>query len=108
AEDPAAAEPVLREGLVELEKSADKNPGALADLLSTLSLSQGRNANPHVSRETVQRALDYATQSDGPEGIRVGQSHYALAEIEMRLGHFDEAEKHAKRGIEILRSRTSE
>jgi serine/threonine-protein kinase len=108
AEDPAAAEPVLREGLVELEKSPEKNAGALADLLSTLSLSQGRNGNPQAARETVQRALDYATQSDGPEGVRVGQAEYALAEIEMRLGHFEEAEKHAKRSIEILRARTSE
>jgi serine/threonine-protein kinase len=108
AEDPANAEPVLREGLVELEKSPEKNAGALADLLSTLSLSQARNGNPQTALDTVQRALGYATESDGPEGVRVGQSHYALAEIEMRLGHFDEAEKHAKRSIEILRARTSE
>jgi serine/threonine-protein kinase len=99
---------VLREGLVELEKSPDRNAGALADVLSTLGLSEGRNGNPQAALATVQRALAYAAQSDGPEGIRVGQSHYALAEIEMRLGHFDKAEAHARRSIEILRARTSE
>jgi len=56
----------------------------------------------------LQRSLDYARQSDGAEGIRVGQSLYALAEVEMRMGQFDAAEANAKRSIELLRARTSD
>jgi len=108
AEQPAAAEPVLREGLAILEGMPQKNAGALADLTSTLGLAQARNGNPQAAQATLQSALEYARQSDGPEGIRVGQSLYALAEIEMRLGKFDDAETNAKRSIELLRARTSE
>ena len=108
AEQPAAAEPVLREGLAELEKAPDTDPKAMADALSTLALAQARNGNPQAALATLQRALDYARQSDGGEGIRVGQSLYALAEVQMRAGKLDDAETNAKRSIELLRAKTSE
>ncbi len=108
AEQPAAAEPVLREGLAELEKAPDTDPKAMADALSTLALAQARNGNPQAAIATLQRALDYARQSDGGEGIRVGQSLYALAEVQMRAGKLADAETNAKRSIELLRAKTSE
>jgi len=108
AEQPAEAEPILREGLAQLEKAPQKDPGRMADLLSTLGLSEARNGNPQAAQATLQRALDYARQSDGADGIRVGQSLYALAEIEVRLGKFDDAEAHSKRSIELLRQQTSD
>ena len=109
AEQPASAEPVLRDSVAELEKAPQKDPKAMADALSTLALSQARNGNPQEALGTLQRALDYAHRSDGgEEGIRVGQSLYALAEVEMRLGKLDNAEKNAKRSIELLRAKTSE
>ncbi|HJT97891.1 MAG TPA: tetratricopeptide repeat protein [Rhodanobacteraceae bacterium] len=108
AEQPAGAEPVLRESLAELGKSPQPDPKSMADVLSTLGLAEGRNGNPQQAYATIQRALDYARQSDGGEGIRVGQSLYALAEIEMRLGKFADAEKNARRSIELLREKTSE
>jgi serine/threonine-protein kinase len=108
AEQSAAAEPVLREGLAELEKASQPDSGALADVLSTLGLAEARNGNPQAGKATLQRALEHARRSDGPEGIRVGQSLYALAEVELRLGRFDEAEADAKRSIELLRARTSD
>jgi len=108
AEQPDAAEGVLQQGLAVLESERDKDPGALADLMSTLGLAQARNGNPQNAHATLQRSLAYAKQSDGEDGIRVGQSLYALAEVEMRLGQFDKAEADAKRSIELLRAKTSE
>jgi serine/threonine-protein kinase len=108
AEQSDAAEGVLREGLVVLESAPQKDPAALADLMSTLGLAQARNGKPQDGRATLQRSLDYAKQSDGEDGIRVGQSLYALAEVEMRMGQFDQAETHAKQSIELLRAKTSE
>jgi serine/threonine-protein kinase len=108
AEQPGAAEPVLREGLGVLEAAPDRTPAAMADLLSTLGLSIARNGNPQEAEKTLRRALDEAHRADGDEGIHVGQSLYALAEIEMRAGRFADAEAHAKKSIEILRAKTSE
>ncbi len=109
AEQPASAEPVLRDSVAELEKQPQKDPKAMADALSTLALSEARNGNPQTALGTLERALDYARQSDGgAEGIRVGQSLYALAEVQMRLGKLDEAEKNARHSIELLRAKTAE
>jgi serine/threonine-protein kinase len=109
AEQPASAEPVLRESVAELEKAPQQEPKAMADALSTLALAEARNGNPQAALGTLQRALDYAHQADGgEEGIRVGQSLYALAEVEMRLGKLDDAEKNARHSIELLRAKTPE
>jgi len=108
AEQSDAAEGVLHEGLALLESAPKKDPAALADLMSTLGLAQGRNGKPQDAQATLARALEYARQSDGEDGIRVGQSLYALAEVEMRMNQLDKAEADAKRGIEILRAKTSE
>ena len=103
-----AAESVLRDGLAAFETKTPKDPARLAEILSTLALSEARNGNPQQGEATVRRALDYARQADGEDGLHVGQSLYALAEVEMRLGRFDDAERDAKRSIELLRIRTSE
>jgi eukaryotic-like serine/threonine-protein kinase len=108
AEQPGAAEPILREGLAELDKSPQKDPKTMADVLSTLGLSEARNGNPDAALKTLQRALDYAREADDGEGVRVGQSLYALAEVQMRRGKFDEAEKNARHSIELLRAKTSD
>jgi serine/threonine-protein kinase len=108
AEQPAAAEPVLREGLAAFEATTQKDPARMAEILSTLALSQARNGNPQEGEATLQRALDYARKADGEDGLHVAQSLYALAEVEMRRGRFDEAERNARRSIELLRRQTSE
>ncbi|HVT31833.1 MAG TPA: tetratricopeptide repeat protein [Rhodanobacteraceae bacterium] len=108
AEQPAAAEPVLREGLATFETAARENPARMAEILSTLALSQARNGNPQEGETTLRRALDYARKADGEDGLHVGQSLYALAEVEMRLGRFDDAERDARRSIELLRRQTSD
>ena len=108
AEQPGQAEPVLRDALAALEKAPQPDAKAMADVLSTLGLAQARNGNPQQALATLQRALQFARLSDGGDGIRVGQSLYALAEIELRLGQFDDAEKNARRSIELLREKTSE
>jgi serine/threonine-protein kinase len=108
AEQPAAAEPVLREGLAAFEAAPHKDPARMAELLATLALSQGRNGNPQEGEATLRRALDYARQADGEDGLEVGKSLYALAEVEMRQGRFGDAERDAKRSIEILRKHTPE
>ena len=103
AERPAAAEPVLREGIAALGTVAPEDRRLAAEILSTLGLSQARSGEATAGSESVRRALDYAAAAGSEDSVTYAQCLYALAETEMRSSRLDEAERNAKRSIEIMR-----
>jgi len=104
AEQPEAAEPVLREGLALLgENVAPEDRALAADLLTTLALTQARNGDPSAGYASARRALEYSAKAKGEDSTLHAQSLYTLAETEMRLGRLDAAEADARRSIELMR-----
>ena len=104
AERPADAEAVLREARASLGTVRPEDRRLAAELLSTLGLAQARNGDAKAGIESLHQAIDYALQSDGADSVIHAQCLYGLAEAELRAGLLDDAEAHALRSVELMRT----
>jgi serine/threonine-protein kinase len=102
-EDPGVAIPVLEHAVAMLGDVAPDERKLAAETLSTLGLAQLRIERIKEGGINIRRALDYAVQAEGEDSVIHAQCLYALAEADMRAGHLDTAEIHAKRSIGIMR-----
>jgi len=104
AERPAAAEAVLLEAEALLGTIEPGERRLVAELLSTLGIAQARNGDTRSGIASLRRALDYAAQADGENGVLYAQCLYGLAEAELRANQLDAAEADALRSVELMRT----
>lgn len=108
AERSLAAVPVLREAEALLGEIEPGERAFAAELLGTLGIALARNGDPDAGSATARRALDYAAQSAGEDGVAYAQGLYALAETELRANRLDQAEAAALKSLELMRRHKSE
>jgi eukaryotic-like serine/threonine-protein kinase len=105
AERPEEAEPVLRDALAKLQSAAPENLAARMDVLATLSLVQARSGDVPGALVHAAEAEKIASTLADDDYLHVSRAMTAQSEAHMRADRLDEAERYARKAIELLRSR---
>ncbi|HSX60715.1 MAG TPA: protein kinase [Tahibacter sp.] len=104
AERPEEAEPVLHDALARLGNVAPEDRRARIDALATLSLVQARSGDVPGALVHASEAQQLAAQLGPEDYLFVTRALTAQSEAHMRDNRPDEAERFARKAIDILRA----
>ena len=97
---------ILREARTLMQQSGQPDPGALSEVLTTLSLAQSRTGQLAAAINDAERALELARQADGIPSRRGSEAYNALGEAYWHNGDLAQAKEIGELNIEGLKTLT--
>jgi eukaryotic-like serine/threonine-protein kinase len=97
-----AAVDTLREARRLLEARSNPDPGAMSEVLTSLSLAQARTGQIAAAIDDAKASIALAMQADGGSGLRLGEANNALSEAYWRNNDLDAARAIAETNVQRM------